>query len=60
MDLLFKKIYMHVIPDTRFFPLYLWSTAIYFGPNRVSENYQPTISHDAENQDNITSTKNTP
>jgi hypothetical protein len=40
-----------------FFPLFLWSTVIYFGPNRVFENYQPTVSHDAESQDIITSTK---
>jgi len=40
-----------------FFPLFLCSTVIYFGPNRVFENYQPTLSHDAESQDIITSTK---
>ena len=31
-----------------FFPLFLWSTVIYFRTNRVSENYERTISHDVE------------
>jgi len=39
---------MHVIPEHVFFPLLLWSTVIYFGPHRVFENYQPTVSHNDE------------
>jgi hypothetical protein len=56
MGILFKRLYMHVIPEHVFFPLLLWSTVIYFGPNRVFENYQSTVSHNDKRQDIITAT----